>query len=58
MELQYMKNDPNWSKRRHGKLTCLYNEWCRCTKRECGRCGWNPRVAEQRRAAYEAKKTR
>lgn len=27
---------------------CKYNEECRCLIKRCGKCGWNPSVAEQR----------
>ena len=57
MELQYIKNDPDYAKRKHGMIQCVHNEGCRCRKMECSRCGWNPRVAAQRSAAYEAKKS-
>lgn len=28
--------------------SCQFNEGCACEKRQCGRCGWNPAVAEMR----------
>ena len=28
--------------------TCPHNEACRCTKRDCYKCGWNPTVAKAR----------
>ena len=27
---------------------CQYNQGVECTNRECDRCGWNPKVSEQR----------
>lgn len=27
---------------------CPYNDACRCTVKNCKRCGWNPVVAERR----------
>lgn len=29
---------------------CPYNEECKCIVKKCGKCGWNPSVAEQRLA--------
>jgi hypothetical protein len=49
MELQYIKNDPNWKKKKSYKeQPCLYNEGCSCLKKECWKCGWNPKVAKAR----------
>ena len=28
--------------------SCQFNSACACEKRQCGRCGWNPAVAEMR----------
>lgn len=50
MELQYIKNDPNYKKER-GMYVCSYNPECRCLKRDCYRCGWNPKVAQARKEA-------
>lgn len=50
MELQYIKN----TKREHGKFVCPYNQECRCLKLECYKCGWNPRVAENRKRIKKA----
>jgi hypothetical protein len=47
MELQYIKNDPDWKKSRKNQ-PCPYNEGCHCHKRECWKCGWNPKVAQAR----------
>lgn len=51
MELKYIKNDPDWKKkkREYQKSTpCPYNEGCQCTKKDCWRCGFNPKVAKAR----------
>lgn len=29
---------------------CLYNDGVECYDRTCGKCGWNPVVAERRKA--------
>lgn len=31
-----------------GKYICPYNKECRCDVPMCGKCGWNPKVAERR----------
>ena len=56
MELEYIKNDPDWkAKKKAQKNTdCPYNEGLICEKKECWRCGWNPKVAEVRMARMEA----
>ena len=53
MELQYIKNDPNWKKKRksYAYKTCPYNEAVRCREVGCKRCGWNPKVAKARMEA-------
>lgn len=50
VQLQYIKNDPDWKKKKKSqkKTTCPYNEGCVCLKKDCKRCGWNPRVAKAR----------
>lgn len=50
MELVYIKNDPNWKKKRKSEvgIPCKYNEGCACISRDCWRCGWNPKVAKAR----------
>lgn len=51
MELQYIKNDPDWKKKKSGKsIQCPYSEGVGCTKKECWRCGFNPKVAASRNA--------
>jgi hypothetical protein len=56
MELQYIKNDPNWKKKKSYKeQPCPYNEGCSCLKKECWRCGWNPKVEQARTEAIERK---
>jgi hypothetical protein len=37
--------------------TCPHNDACRCTKRECFKCGWNPTVAKMRLDKFRGKKT-
>lgn len=49
MKLEYIKNE---IKRENGKIICRYNPECRCEKLECGRCGWNPAVAQARQKAF------
>ena len=50
MELQYIKNDPDWKKKKsHKRKQCPYNEGCYCHQKDCNRCGWNPKVAQARR---------
>lgn len=52
MELQYIKNDPNWKKKKSYKgVPCPFNEGCSCLKKECWKCGWNPKVAKARTEA-------
>lgn len=46
MELVYIKNDIERDER--GKIICHHNPECRCDRKECGRCGWNPTVAQAR----------
>lgn len=53
MELQYIKNDGK-GKKIHGRYVCPYNEECRCTRKECWKCGWNPKVAAKRSGKEEA----
>ena len=54
MELQYIKNDPEWKKKKSYKdKPCPYNVGCRCQTMDCWRCGWNPKVDEARRAKRE-----
>ena len=54
MELIYIKNDPNYKKKSFKSIPCPYNEGCHCKTKDCWRCGWNPKVAEVRRARMEA----
>lgn len=56
MELVYIKNDGKGikSERVHGKYVCHHNPECRCDKRECWKCGWNPEVAQARKEAFVA----
>lgn len=46
MELVYIKNDVRRDEA--GKIICKYNSECRCERLACGKCGWNPKVADQR----------
>lgn len=49
MELQYIKNDPGYKKKSYHKNNpCPYNEGCACQKKECWKCGFNPKVAQAR----------
>ena len=55
MDLVYIKND---AKRDNGyrAYDCPYNEGCRCAKKECWKCGWNPTVAKERAEAEKRRK--
>ncbi len=49
MELQYIKCGKYNQVR--GVETCQYNDGCQCDRyqrKECYRCGWNPKVAQRR----------
>ena len=46
MELVYIKNDIERDER--GKIVCPHNPECRCDRKVCHRCGWNPTVAQAR----------
>lgn len=49
MELQYVKSGQYKDFR--GIQTCQYNDACQCDRyhrKECYRCGWNPKVAKRR----------
>jgi hypothetical protein len=35
-----------------GKYICPYNSECRCTELNCEKCGWNPKVAEERKKEF------
>ena len=50
MELQYIRNDPDWKKKKETKksIPCPYNEVIECTSMDCWRCGWNHKVAQAR----------
>ena len=58
MELQYIKNDPDWKEKKKAQknTACPYNEALICAKKECWRCGFNPKVAQARLEAYERKR--
>ena len=42
MELQYYKVE---KKQRPKKIPCPYNDGCACERKECYKCGWNPKVS-------------
>ena len=51
IRMQYLKNDPDWKKKvkeSRKSTKCHYNDGCECDKRDCKRCGWNPKVAKAR----------
>ena len=50
MELQYIKVEKQQKPRTHD---CHYNEGCRCDRKTCYSCGWNPKVAEIRAAQLQ-----
>lgn len=54
MELQYYRVD----KKIHGKYVCPHNDACRCVQKNCGGCGWNPKVAKRRVDKLLAKEAR
>ncbi len=41
-----------WEKTANNRWVCPYAENVSCSTRECNKCGWNPKVAEQRKEAY------
>ena len=43
MKLEYVKV-ANYIK----PTVCPHNDACRCTERNCYKCGWNPKVAQMR----------
>lgn len=50
MELQYYKVQ-SYQKNDRGVETCPHNDACQCDRyqrRDCYRCGWNPKVAQRR----------
>lgn len=47
MELVYYKTKGYRRPRFHD---CPHNEGCRCDKKDCFNCGWNPKVAAYRTA--------
>lgn len=56
MELQYIKNDPDWKPKKYKVYDCPYNDGCHCSTMDCHRCGWNPKVAATRMKKTELKK--
>lgn len=56
MELVYIKNDPNWQRKRKSEKSapCPYNEGVHCLSKDCWKCGWNPKVEAARKAKMEA----
>lgn len=56
VELKYIKNDPDWKEKKKAQKNtdCPYNDGLICEKKNCWRCGWNPKVAEVRRTRLEA----
>ena len=45
MELEYYKPAKY---KKPAFYDCPHNEGCRCKLKDCGRCGWNPKVAKAR----------
>ena len=56
MDLVYIKNDPDYKKKRYQVYDCPYNNGCHCDKMDCYRCGWNPKVEEARNKKLGIKK--
>lgn len=52
MQLEYIKVEKQKKPRSYD---CRYNEGCRCTYKKCYSCGWNPKVAEIRKARLQNK---
>lgn len=44
MQLEYIKVE----KQPKGPFQCPHNEGCACKRKECHKCGWNPKVAKAR----------
>lgn len=44
-----------WGVEYAGTGTCPHNNAVECSCRVCSKCGWNPKVAEERSARLEAK---
>ena len=34
------------------KWPCVHNVGVQCSRKDCDRCGWNPKVAKARREAF------
>ena len=45
MVLEYYKGEP---KKAYAPFVCPHNEGCRCTQKNCGSCGWHPKVMKSR----------
>lgn len=54
IKLEYYKVDPNY---RRKPYACHHNDACVCEKRECYKCGWNPKVSKMRLEKYLQKGT-
>ena len=59
MELIYIKNDPDYKKKKWESLPCKFdpeNKGIGCVQpRKCNICGWNPDVAKRRNEMIERK---
>ena len=47
MELQYYKVEYKTIRK---IIPCPHNEACACERKECYKCGWNPKVSDKRMA--------
>ncbi len=52
MKLEYVK-----TAKYEKDNACPHNDACRCTRKNCSRCGWNPTVAKMRLAKLQGTKT-
>ena len=48
----------DWKKNGGGSYFCRYQENVECSDRNCAKCGWNPKVAAERSAAFARKRER
>ena len=53
MELEYYKTS-GYKKPRY--YDCPHNEACRCERKDCYHCGWNPKVAAIRERRMKIKR--
>ena len=54
-ELGEFDHDELWERTEEKLWQCPYNVFCSCRVRRCTTCGWNPKVARARLAAFKEK---